>query len=328
MPNCRSLENLEAILLQPYPPNVKPLHIPYRYLFDRGSPNYKHRFKPIQHVPAKGPIVEEYLRIEPSDAIYDPKYSRPVGYAENIYSDSAPSKNTFRDGHPPDSAQNPSHTIFQEEVLPLPKVHKNSPPSKDLRLLESEDNTNTSGGISEPKNNIQDHKLNVEKLNDESSNTMLLESNVTESVTHLISSSSDNVLRYENPSISFDTDGYKYVVPSKKSSERAIEDVPSHYSVNPKPIYSQSNLSTLSSVVPDVVTRPPFVLHSHVYDDVVNQTDSAESSETTVVPSTYDVENISSSSISFPSDNSRLSPGTVAGIVIGVLVCATILSSK
>lgn len=320
MPNCRSLER-EAILLQPYhPANVKSLHIPYRYLFDRGSPNYKHRFKSNQHIPAKGPTVEEYLRIEPSDAIHDPKYSRPVGYAENIYSDSAPSL------HPPNSAPNPSHTIFQEEVLPSGKVHQKSSPSKDLRFLESEDNTNTSGGISEPKSNIQENKLNVEKLSDESSNTMLLESNVTESATHLLSSSSDNILTYENPSISFDADGYKYVVPSKKSSERAIEDVPSHYSENP--IYSQSNLSTLSSVVPDVVTRPPFVLHSHVFDDVVNQTDSAESSETTVVPSTYDVENISSSSISFPSDNSKLSPGTVAGIVIGVLVCATILSSK
>lgn len=279
--------------------------------------NYRYRYKPFRPKRPVEPVVDEYLRIEPSDAISDPKYSPPeINYAEKSHPESVPSRAAFEKGN----HHNSSHSLLKEHA-PSPKVHPNTSLSKNVRFLESESHTHLSENNSVPVNT--NHSVVVNDSHIE--NLRQIPSEVSESDTHLTPSSSNNVSNYEIPSISFDdSDGHEYRVPSKKSSERAIDDVPSHFSDISKFIYSDTNASTST---PDLAT-PPFVLHSHIFDEIVNHTNSLNNNETTVDPSLYDVENISSSSISFPSESRRLSPGTVAGIVIGVLVCATILSSK
>ncbi|KAG8191434.1 hypothetical protein JTE90_020686 [Oedothorax gibbosus] len=311
----------EAILLRSTPATVNFLRIPYRSLFDHAQIpplNYRYRYKPFKQKLPREPIVDEYLRIEPSDAISDLKYSQPAidYHAENSNPEPVPLKSAFERGLQPNLHHNSSHSVLKNHA-PSPKDHQNTSLSKNVRFLEPESSTELSEDILESVNN--NHPVEVNDSHIE--NFHEFPSEVMESETRSIPSSSDNI---SNPSIFYDDEkSYKYRVPSKKSSERAIEEVPSHFSNISKFIYSDTNASTLP---PDTIT-PPFVLHSHVFNEVVNHTNSLNNNETTVVPSMYDVENISSSSISFPSENRKLSTGTVAGIVIGVLVCATVLSS-
>ncbi|GIY44406.1 uncharacterized protein CEXT_785111 [Caerostris extrusa] len=178
---------------------------------------------------------------------------------------------------------------------------------------------------------ITEDKLSIPQLDqplseDLANSESVDKNNFTDSETNLLSVSSDTVLSYDNPSS--DENHSSYVVPVKKNSEHAIQDVPSHHSENLKPTDSNSDLFSSLHKHPKVTTQTSIVLNAHLHIELMNQTHLAENNVTTVVlPSMYEVENISSTMQSLDEKNIKLSSGIVAGIVIGVLVCVTILSS-
>ncbi|GFU40945.1 uncharacterized protein NPIL_338571 [Nephila pilipes] len=338
LPFCICLQ--EAILLNANPAEIRQLQLPYEPRYDIGNLGKDYQFKPKEVELSKRPgiTIEKYYQIEPSDAIDGIKYSQPALDYHQLSSYpgvKVPLLTSLKDRFFKIHSQNPSHISSKEQILPTFDATKSSyKPLRDLRLLE---------GIPEKSSHITETVLGTEYVvTDDKPNTAqsgepsedsadlkhLEKNNFTDSQTSFLPVSSDAVLSYENPSSVLDTEDSGFVVPVKKSSERAIEDMPSHYSEIPKPNSSESNVSTLLPILSKQTTQTSVVLSTHLYIELMNQTDSAENSVTTVVlPSMYDIENISSSSPSLDYEKIKLSSGAVAGIVIGVLVCVTILSS-
>ncbi|GFQ67833.1 uncharacterized protein TNCT_402111 [Trichonephila clavata] len=338
LPSCICLQ--EAILLNASPAEIRQWQLPYKLRYDIGNFGQEYRFKPKEVALSKRPgiTIEKYYQIEPSDAIDGIKYSQPALDYHQLHSYpgmKVPLLTSLKDRFFTIPSQNPSHLNSKEQTLPSFDATKSSyEPVRDLRLLEHkpERSSHIAEAVLGTEYVATDDKLNIAQSdgpNEDSTDSKLLgKNNFTDSLTSFLPVSSDAVLSYENPSSELDTEDSGFVVPVKKSSERAVEDLPSHYSENPKPSYSESNVSTLLPMLPKLTTQTSVVLSTHLYIELMNQTDSTENSVTMVVlPSMYETENISSSSPSLDNEKIKLSSGVVAGIVIGVLVCVTILSS-
>ncbi|GBL91068.1 hypothetical protein AVEN_184444-1 [Araneus ventricosus] len=340
LPLCGSIQ--EAIILDASPAEVKHFQFPYKSGYDAGYFNKDYRIKAKVGGLLKRPYipVEKYFQIEPSDAIDGTKYSQPAldySQLDSYQNEKVPLTTTLKDILSTFQSRQPSHKNSTEQNLPpLSAPKDSSKPMRDLRFLEgiSDKNPQVAESFSGTENVTTEDELNMpladSPLRENSSSSEYFDrNNFTDSSANLLSVSSETVLSYENPSSDFDKDVSRFVVPVKKNSEHAVEeDVPSH-TEDPKPIYVDTNLSTLFPVLPKMTTEPSVVLSTHLYIELINQTFSTESSvTTTVLPSVeYVMENVSSSSPSFDNQSLKLSPGVIAGVVIGVLVCVTLLSS-
>ncbi|GIY76871.1 uncharacterized protein CDAR_513211 [Caerostris darwini] len=337
LPLCRCSK--DAILLNASPVTVKQYQLSSKSRYDVGYFNTDNRLKrkDLGLPKHSGIIVEKYFQIEPSDAVDGTKYSQPALNYHHF--NSYPSMNVpfitpSKDMFPTISSHNPSHTSSKDQTHPLLKTPKYSyKPLRDLRFIKDMPDKNSQKAkfvlgaeyvITEDKLSIpqSDQPLSEDLANSESVD----KNNFTDFETNLLSVSSDTVLSYDNPSS--DENHSSYAVPVKKNSEHAIQDVPSHHSENLKPTDSNSDLFSSLHKHPKLTTQTSIVLNTHLHIELMNQTHLAENNVTTVVlPSMYEVENISSTMQSLDEKNIKLSSGIVAGIVIGVLVCVTILSS-
>ncbi|KAF8791242.1 uncharacterized protein LOC129960636 [Argiope bruennichi] len=339
LPFCGSVQ--ETILLDASPAEIKHLQLPFKSGYDVGYSNKDYRIKVKDRGLLKRPIIpaDKYFQIEPSDAIDGTKYSQPAldyRQLDSYQNQKVPSTTTLKDKLSTFHTLYPSHKISTEQNLsPLSTPNSSSKPLRDLRFLEgiSSKNPLIAESFSGKENVTAENELNMpladSPANENLSSEYFEKNNFTDSSSNLLSVSSETVLSYENPSSNFEKDVSRFVVPVKKNSEHAAEKIVPSHTENPKPIYTGTNLSTLFPALPKMATESSVVLSTHLYIELINQTYSTESSVTTTVLSSidYDLENISSSSPSFDNQSLKLSPGVIAGVVIGVLVCVTLLSS-
>ncbi|CAL1301027.1 unnamed protein product [Larinioides sclopetarius] len=340
LPLCGCIQ--EAIILDASPAEVKHFHLPYKSGYDAGYFNKDYRIKTKFGGFLKRPYipVEKYFQIEPSDAIDGAKYSQPAldhSQLDSYQNEKVPFTTSLKDILSTFHSRQTGHKNSTEQNLPPISVSKDSSkPMRDVRFLEGISDKNhpqVAESFSGTGNVTTEDELNMplsdSPVKENSSLEYFDRNNFTDSSANLLSVSSETVLSYENPSSEFDKDSSRFVVPVKKNSEHAAEeDVPSH-TEDPKPIYVDTNLSTLFPILPKMTSESSVVLSTHLYIELINQTFSTESSvTTTVLPfNEYDMENVSSSSPSFDHQSLKLSPGIIAGVVIGVLVCVTLLSS-
>lgn len=262
---------------------------------------------------------DDVFKIEASDAIDVVKYSQP-DIAYSLLSLNAgmkvPSATFSKHKLLQTSAQNPSPVNFQEESFPiLPASLK---PYRDMRYLDSVASEGVTGGESSDKLEkiFETHNQNG-NLHQQTKN------NFTDAKDNLVSVSSDAVLSYEVPGTEYNESSVDNS--SLKLDTDIVNNVPSHD-------YSGSNSSVVSPETTTLLSEhtTPSSVHSntHVYIDYVNHINlTTETVSTSIFPSIISDENVTNSLPSTDSEK-RLSSGTVAGIVIAVLICVTLLSSK
>lgn len=324
----------EAVFYNIRPASLKHYTIPHRSRYSVGYLNSDFQFKqkyPTYMKPAAVPS-DDVFRIEAADAIDVMKYSQP-DIAYSLLSENAgvkvPSSTLLKHKLLQTSAQNPRPSNFQEEAFPIHHTSEKDPlkPMRDIRYLNSAvdegthisvtgDESNYKLGDKNLKNVLQTHSDDVETTN----LYMQTKNNFTDASDNLVSVSSDAVLSYEVPATEFNDSSNKNS--SVKQSTDIVSNVPSP---------NNSDFETLlpeSKIIPPGYTTQNYVeLNTHVYIDYINQTNLTDSSiPTSIFPSINNDENVTNSLPSTDSEK-KLSSGTVAGIVIAVLVSVTLLSS-
>lgn len=325
LPNILCIKN-EGLLYNIRPVNVKHYSVPYSSHYGLGYLNSDYPFKQKDPVYRQQPVVhgDDIFQIEASDAIDGIKYSQlDIGYQEKV-----PSSTFSKHQLLQTSAQNPSPPKFPEQIFPsLHSLEKNSlkllNSMRDVRYLDSAGNEGASSGISGGEFRFENKNSEnvVQTISDNAETTNIYfekKNNFTDASENLDLVSSDALLRYEVPSEFNDSSSTNSV----KKLIDIVSDVPSHN-------YSDFSSSTsLSPQTSNGYTTPnPIYSNTHVYMDNINITNLTDNVSSSIFPSITDEENVTNS---LPSTDieKKLSSGTVAGIVIAVLVSVTLLSSK
>lgn len=275
---------------------------------------------------------DEVLTFEAADAIDSTKYSQPDVANSRNSGVKVPSSIVFKQKHMQTSVQIPSPANFQEQTFStLHASEKNSlKPLRDTRHLDSAADEGTysdvpSGDSGHNIGNNLENVLQTHRYDGVTTNLYSqVKNNFTDASDNLVSVSSDAVLSIEVSSNEFNDSSSKNS--SVKQSIDIVNDVPSlNYSdFNP----SSTLLPISKTVLPEYTTQISVPLNTHVYIDFINQTNVTDSiMSTSIFPSINNDENVTNSLPSTDSEK-KLSSGTVAGIVIAVLVSVTLLSSK
>lgn len=313
------------------PATLKQYSIPHRPRYAMGyfdDFQLKHK-NPIYAQPPSMP-GDDVFKIEASDAIDVVKYSQP-DIAYSLLSLNAgmkvPSSTFSKHKLLQTSAQNPSPVNFQEESFPiLPASEKDTlKPYRDMRYLDSVASEEASSGVTGGESSDKLEKI-FETHNQNGKTTNLhqqTKNNFTDANDNLVSVSSDAVLSYEVPVTEYNESSVDNS--SLKLDTDIVNNVPSHD-------YSGSNSSVVSpettTLLSEHTTPSSIQSNTHVYIDYVNHINfTTETVSTSIFPSIISDENVTNSLPSTDSEK-RLSSGTVAGIVIAVLICVTLLSSK
>ncbi|XP_054708804.1 uncharacterized protein LOC129218536 isoform X1 [Uloborus diversus] len=315
----------EAILYNASPTTVKQYYVPYphHHLMRYSKRDFQFREQKPVHF-KRPPIAHDVFQIEPSDAIDKIKYSQPA----------YPELSAYLNMKVPSTTPN-------NRVIKVPAPHRN------LNDIDEQSFASTEYSVKDTATFIRDHR----NLDHESENGYLREAivnskykisddfdtnyssdspnmhnheknNFTDINDYLVLSS-DAVLSYEVPT-SNNTSTLQNHSIVRQNVERAIDNV---LSLN----YTEFNYSTLlpivKTVLPGFSTESSIVFNTHVYSDSSNQTENNDAVSTVVYEHALEDGNSSSVLPSKEIDSDRLSSGTVAGIVISVLVCVTVLSS-
>ncbi|KFM79582.1 hypothetical protein X975_03605, partial [Stegodyphus mimosarum] len=329
----------EAITVNNNPPIIKHLHFPYRTQYAYGDlTDYGFHQKAPAFTKKPAVVSDKIFQIEPSDATDGLKYSQPaVDYHQlNSFPNvKVPLSSLLKDRIFQLSSQPHNSEKIQGQAFSAGKVTEKNlfKPMRDIRYLDpvSEKKSQLSDAVVESKYKIRDGDfdnvfLSDMSFNGESTNFFKEDkNNFTDASENLLSISSDAVLSYETP-VNFSKD----IAVDKHSPRYAEEDVPSLYPDTKTSENSSYNLSTnlpiLKTVLPEFTTRTSVVFSTHLYIEFVNQTNSSQNG-TMTLPSTHTDGNSSTAMPSLENETDKLSSGTVAGIVIAVLVCITLLSS-
>lgn len=316
----------EAVLYNLKPASLKQYSIPDRH-FALGHLNSGFAFKQKSTASMPG---EDVFKIEASDAIDVVKYSQPdIAYSLFSLNGGMKVPSLSFSKHKL-QAQNPSRAHFQEEASPISHALEKDilKPVRDMRYLDSAVNDETSA--LRDKETVKSENKNLHPMfepqhqNDKATHLHpQTKNNFTDANDNLVSVSSDAILSYEVPVTEFNDSSTENS--SQKLDTEMLGDVPSHD-------YSGYNTSLVSPeskiVLPEHTTQNSVQLNTHVYTDYTNRSNmSTEIVSTSIFPSIMSDENVTNSLPSTDSEK-KLSSGTVAGIVIAVLICVTLLSSK
>lgn len=313
----------ETILYSMKPAAFKQYNIPYSPHHGIGylnSDSYLQEKELTYRYPAPLPI-DNVFKIEASDAIGGMKYSQPdVAYSLFNFNAGIKVPSTTLKQRLLKTAQNRNPENFQEQSVTTHEFSNKDEikPLRDIRYLDSVDEEiKTDAGDSNYK--IKNKNILQTDSYDMGTTDVYTQSkgNFTDASDNLVSVSSDAVLSYVPSEFNYSSENS-----SVKPSTDIVNDV---HSLN----FSNFNSSILyPSAKTDHTTQNSVSLKKHVYIELMNQTNLTDSSvlSTSIFPSTSNEENVTNSLPSTDSEK-KLSSGTVAGIVIVVLVSVTLLSS-
>ncbi|XP_015907152.1 uncharacterized protein [Parasteatoda tepidariorum] len=278
---------------------------------------------------------DKVFQIEPSDAIDVAKYSQPaLSHQDNHSLTVKVPSMTVSTVKLPLPTQYSDIPNLPEQTVPSKIVPNNASKSiRDSRYIESSLDKNSNL----PKSSLEnDYKLQNEGMADIQSDmgfdeesslkTSQSKNNFSDIDSHMLPVPSDAILSYQTPSVDIESDSISEIDALHETKEKVI-NISSQYSG--KPILTFSNSVILNTDSPEYRTEQTNTYNNYHHVGVLNLTESIEDVlSTSTIPSMYDEGNFSSNVPFYKNESGKLSSGTVAGIVIAVLVCVTLLSSS